>query len=834
MSSVEALLSPVDAKVPGDMGSRSQSTPAVVPGATVSTEKKSDYKGFVAGVFSGIAKLSVGHPFDTVKVRLQTSKEGHFKGPLDCVLQTVRKEGVSGLYKGATPPLVGWMVMDSVMLGSLTLYRRLLLENVFSKPAIRSLTPFASYQADPKTLPSFGHGIAGILAGTTVSFVAAPVEHIKARLQIQYAADKSKRMYSGPIDCLKKLLRTHGIAGLYRGLCATILFRSNVGASNQFLGRGMSAQIFWLTSYPSDVVKQRLMTDPMGGALGDGERKFRRWKDAARAVYHERGWRGYWRGFVPCFLRAFPANAMALVAFEGVMRSLPCGFRDRLFDHSREIELRFCKVGPRILFRPQRSEVRAADTGQTIASSSHHRQLTSLVDFPCTITSKFTYSPSIPLCRGAGRELTSLLAKHYLPVPTSPPVQIFRLVLIEHLQFPRASSCPRHQLQPYRFLLPLARYHRSTRPEMAVARTMRRTNPITLLLAAILAAGSGSSSSSSSSQQRREDDAAENPLSPPTKPFFKSQPVRHDGQQAPPPVVQYDLNQLTSTSTSAANGERILILTPMARFVPEYWDNVVKLTYPHELISIGFIIPKNKEGNAALAALEAAIAKTQSGPIDKRFASISILRQDFEPPLQSQDEKERHKMSNQKARRESMSRARNSLLFTTLGPATAWVLWLDADIVETPPTLIQDLTAHDYPVLVPNCYQRYYNSEKKKMDVRPYDYNSWIDSSTAQSMAAEMGPDEILLEGYAEMPTYRTLMAYLADTANPNPKKVIELDGVGGTALMVKAEVHRDGAMFPAFPFYHLVETEGFAKMAKRLGYSIYGLPDYFVYHQNE
>lgn len=52
--------------------------------------------------------------FDTVKVRLQTSKDGHFKGPLECVLRTVRVEGVSGLYKGATPPLVGWMVMDSV------------------------------------------------------------------------------------------------------------------------------------------------------------------------------------------------------------------------------------------------------------------------------------------------------------------------------------------------------------------------------------------------------------------------------------------------------------------------------------------------------------------------------------------------------------------------------------------------------------------------------------------------------------------------------------------------------------------------------------------------
>jgi solute carrier family 25 carnitine/acylcarnitine transporter 20/29 len=90
-----------------------------------------------------------------------------------------------------------------------------------------------------------------------------------------------------------------------------------------FWAGGISAQIFWLTSYPSDVVKQRLMTDPMGGALNDGQRQFHSWKEAARAVWRERGWRGYWRGFVPCFLRAFPANAMALVAFEGVMRTLP-------------------------------------------------------------------------------------------------------------------------------------------------------------------------------------------------------------------------------------------------------------------------------------------------------------------------------------------------------------------------------------------------------------------------------------------------------------------------------------------------------------------------------
>ena len=372
---------------------------------------------------------------------------------------------------------------------------------------------------------------------------------------------------------------------------------------------------------------------------------------------------------------------------------------------------------------------------------------------------------------------------------------------------------------------------------MAVARSMRRTSPVSLLLAALLAFGlicfllspSTPSASAAVSSKQRQQDAAEHPLSPPTKPFLKSQPLRSDGIKAAPPVVHYNLNNLTSTGHSIANGERVLILTPLARFYQEYWDNLVKLTYPHELISLGFIAPKTKDGNAAVAALEKAIARTQAGPIDDRFASISILRQDFDPPLASQDEKIRHKMSSQKERRESMSRARNSLVFTTLGPSTSWVLWLDSDIVETPATLIQDLTSHDKPVIVPNCFQRYYDHDSRKWDVRPYDYNSWIDSQQAQDLAASMGPEDILLEGYAELPTYRSLMAYMPDFRALNPHRLVALDGVGGTALMVKADVHRDGAMFPAFPFYHLVETEGFAKMARRLGYSVFGLPDYFV-----
>lgn len=318
--------------------------------------------------------------------------------------------------------------------------------------------------------------------------------------------------------------------------------------------------------------------------------------------------------------------------------------------------------------------------------------------------------------------------------------------------------------------------------------------------------------------------------------FFLSR--RRDAYQRPIPrnlpgdhIRQYPMNGLTATSRSMDNKEQVLILTPLAKFYPEYWDNILQLSYPHELIELGFIVPNNAMGNKALRKLEAAVKKVQTGPKKNRFAKITILRQDTDSP-DSQNEKDRHAMAAQKRRRAQMSLARNSLFLSTIGPSTSWVLWLDADIVETPPTLIQDLARHDKPLIVANCYQRY-TTDSGKPAVRPYDYNSWQDSPAAQDLAKGMGDDEILLEGYAEMATYRTLMAHLYNEGG-DPHEELPLDGVGATALLVKAEVHRDGAMFPPFPFYHLIESEGFAKMAKRLGHQAYGLPNYLVYHYNE
>ena len=98
------------------------------------------------------------------------------------------------------------------MLGSLTFYRRLLHENVFTKQQLHAATPpvllasETSLDKPTHKLPAIGHAIAGVMAGFTVSFIAAPVEHVKARLQIQYAVDKRQRFYHGPIDCTTRIV----------------------------------------------------------------------------------------------------------------------------------------------------------------------------------------------------------------------------------------------------------------------------------------------------------------------------------------------------------------------------------------------------------------------------------------------------------------------------------------------------------------------------------------------------------------------------------------------------------------------------------------------------
>ena len=54
-----------------------------------------------------------------------------------------------------------------------------------------------------------------------------------------------------------------------------------------------------------------------------------------------------------------------------------------------------------------------------------------------------------------------------------------------------------------------------------------------------------------------------------------------------------------------------------------------------------------------------------------------------------------------------------------------------------------------------------------------------------------------------------------------------------GSLVRGETNNHFTGINFPSYAFENQAETEGFAKMAKRAGKQVFGLPNYVVWHRD-
>lgn len=52
-------------------------------------------RSLAAGAAGGLCAVVVGHPFDLVKVRLQTAEKGVYSGAMDVVRRTIAREGLA-------------------------------------------------------------------------------------------------------------------------------------------------------------------------------------------------------------------------------------------------------------------------------------------------------------------------------------------------------------------------------------------------------------------------------------------------------------------------------------------------------------------------------------------------------------------------------------------------------------------------------------------------------------------------------------------------------------------------------------------------------------------
>ncbi|KAG2175653.1 hypothetical protein INT43_001300 [Umbelopsis isabellina] len=299
----------------------------------------STWAHFYAGTIAGLAGLSVGHPFDTVKVRLQSRElAARYNGTWNCLVTIVKQEKFLGLYKGMTSPAAGVAAINALVFGAYGYF--------IEFQQRHSILPSKHDATQPSLSNVF---IAGMAAGTVTSFVTGPMELVKIQLQnqthittnINRASPAAIPKFTGPIDCLMKIYRRGGIRACYAGLTPTVLreisfgpyfvtfevisrlLRSlqpgpnHHGADEDLTGwqvvlAGGSAGIMaWCSTYAADVLKTRIQSEPT---------RYRGVIDCARQCYREEGWRIFFRGLNATIVRAFPSNAATFVAYTWTMK----------------------------------------------------------------------------------------------------------------------------------------------------------------------------------------------------------------------------------------------------------------------------------------------------------------------------------------------------------------------------------------------------------------------------------------------------------------------------------------------------------------------------------
>ncbi|QPG77254.1 Mannan polymerase II complex anp1 subunit [Brettanomyces nanus] len=290
----------------------------------------------------------------------------------------------------------------------------------------------------------------------------------------------------------------------------------------------------------------------------------------------------------------------------------------------------------------------------------------------------------------------------------------------------------------------------------------------------------------------------------------------------------YDLRTYDGSTEGWFNNERIIFCVPLrdaAEHMPMFFGHMRNMTYPHHLIDLAFLVSDSKDDTMGLLVTMLREIQSDDDP-QMHFGQIEIFEKDFGQVI-GQGFSDRHGFAAQGPRRKLMAKSRNWLTSVALKTYHSWVYWRDVDVETAPQTILEDLMHHNKDVIVPNVWRPLPDWLGGQ---QPYDLNSWRESDGGLQLANTLDEDAVIVEGYVEYATWRPHLAYLRDPYG-DPETEMDLDGIGGVSILCKASVFRFGAHFPAFSFEKHAETEGFGKMCRRMGLSVYGLPHYVIWH---
>ncbi|KAI1718589.1 mitochondrial carrier protein [Ditylenchus destructor] len=274
-----------------------------------------------AGGCAGLVEVSLMHPLDLMKTRLQIGG-GHFTGLADCFRKTLQKEGALGFYKGILPPILAETPKRATKFFTFEQYKK-------------ASEQFSTF------LPLWSRlSLAGLCSGLTEAFVICPFEVIKVRLQSEHNVTIQEQKSTATIA--REIIRTKGLGlnGLYLGLGPTLYrhgvwnmiyfglyhnMRNFISATtapiqNQYgdvamrLLLGFTAgTLASIANIPFDVAKSRVQ----GPQPSTGRIYHSTWQTVF-LVKKQEGFKTLYRGLVPKVMRLGPGGGIMLVVYETV------------------------------------------------------------------------------------------------------------------------------------------------------------------------------------------------------------------------------------------------------------------------------------------------------------------------------------------------------------------------------------------------------------------------------------------------------------------------------------------------------------------------------------
>jgi len=194
--------------------------------------KEAAWVHLLAAAQAGIITGTATNPIWLVKTRLQLDKSSaekagvgqtgrKYKNALDCTMQTIRQEGIRGLYRGLTASYLG--VTESTL-------QWVLYEQMKKYLANRQTRLIASGRK-PTTWDETVSWAGKLGAAGSAKFVAAlatyPHEVVRTRLRqapiTVSGSGKPQLKYTGLVQCFKLIWKEEGMAALYGGLVPHML-----------------------------------------------------------------------------------------------------------------------------------------------------------------------------------------------------------------------------------------------------------------------------------------------------------------------------------------------------------------------------------------------------------------------------------------------------------------------------------------------------------------------------------------------------------------------------------------------------------------------------------